>query len=111
MANSKLSCTGVGGDRRRLDFSRAAEADGDLAGFEDDRHLAPAVGQVQHALQALLIFQDVDVFEGNLAAGVSLPGAPGVGSELFAKDRYFFFHRLVRLPVQLKIGARAPNCK
>jgi hypothetical protein len=102
----------IGDDRRRLNFSRAAEADGHFAGFEDDGHLAPAIGQFQHLCQALLIFQDVDVIEGDLAAGVRLPGAPGVGSELFAKDRYFVVHnRSVHVSDTIKIGARTPNCK
>ena len=63
-------------DRRRLNFSRTAEADGDLAGFDDDRHLAPAVGQLQHALKSLFVLQHIEVFERNLAASVGLPGAP-----------------------------------
>jgi hypothetical protein len=35
----------AGDDRRSLNLSRAAKADGYLAGFKDDRHLAPAVCQ------------------------------------------------------------------
>lgn len=101
----------MGGDRRQSDFSRAAETDRNLAGLEDDRHLAPAVSQFQHALQSLLVGQDVDVIKRNLTAGVILPGAPGVRSEFFAEDRYFFFHGLVRSVYDIKIGAGAPNCK
>jgi hypothetical protein len=73
--------------------------------------LASTVGQLQHALQSLLVGQDVDIIKRNLAAGVILPGAPGVRSKFFAKNRYFFFHGLVRLVVNIKIGAGAPNCK
>jgi hypothetical protein len=84
----------MGGDRRPSDFSRAAETDGNLAGLEDDRHLASAVSQLQHTLQSLLVGQNVNVIKRNLTAGVVLPGAPGVRSQFFAKDRYFFFHGL-----------------
>jgi hypothetical protein len=101
----------MGGDRRQSDFSRAAETDGNLASLEDDRHLAPAVSQLQHALQSLLVGQDVDVIKRNLTAGVVLPGAPGERSEFLAEDRYFLFHGLVRLVSIIKIGAGAPNCK
>ena len=79
-----------------LDISRAAVADGDFAGFDDDGYLAPAVGQLEHGLQASVVLQYVDVFERNLAAGVCLPGAPSVRSKLLTVDQYFFCHRSLR---------------
>ena len=80
----------------RLDISRAAIADDDFAGFDDDRHLAPAVGQLEHGLQTSVVFQYVDVFKRNLAVGVRLPGAPSVRSKLLTVDQYFFCHGVLR---------------
>ena len=74
------------------DFSRTAESDGDFAGFDDDRHLAPALGELEHLLQARFVFQDVDVFMGNLAAGEGLPGPGRIGSEIFSEYQDFFIH-------------------
>jgi len=75
-----------------LDLSRAAETDGDFAGLDDDRHLTPALGKLEHALQARFVFQDVDVFMGNLTAGEGLPGPGRIGSELFSEYQNFFIH-------------------
>ena len=75
-----------------LNFSRTAEADGDFAGFDDDRHLAPPFGELKHALQALLVFEDVDVLMGNFAAFESLPGSCRVRSEIFAENENFIIH-------------------
>ena len=80
----------------RLNISRATVADGDFAGFDDDGHLAPAVGQLEHGLQASVVLQYVDVFKRNLAAGVCLPGAPSVRSKLLTVDQYFFCHGSLR---------------
>ena len=75
-----------------LDFSRTAEADGNFAGFDDDRHLAAAFGELEHLLQAGFVFQDIDVFMRNFAAGEGLPGPGRVGSKIFSEDQDFFFH-------------------
>ena len=75
-----------------LDFSRAAEADGDFAGFDDNRHLAAAFGKLEHLLQTLFVFQDVDVLMRNLAAGEGLPGPGRIGSEIFSEYQNFFIH-------------------
>jgi hypothetical protein len=75
-----------------LNFSRAAETDGDFAGFDDDRHLAPPIGKLEHARQALIVFQDIDVLVGNFTARESLPGARGVRSEIFPEDENFIVH-------------------
>lgn len=74
------------------DFSRAAEADGNFAGFDDDRHLAAALGDFEHLLQAGVVFQDIDIFMGNFAAGEGLPGPGRIGSEIFSEYQDFFIH-------------------
>ena len=76
----------------RLNISRATVANGDFAGFDDDRDLAAAFGELEHLLQARFVFQDVDVFMGNLAAGEGLPGPGGIGSEIFTEYQDFFIH-------------------
>jgi len=75
-----------------LDLSGATEADGDFTGFDDDGNIAAAIGKLQHSCKTLLVFQYVDVLDRNFAAGISLPGARGVGSEVFSKDKNFFIH-------------------
>ena len=89
---SMVGTTTVG----RLDISRAAIADGDFAGFDDDGHLAPAVGQLEHGFQLSVVLQYVDELKRNLAVGVRLPGAPSVRSKLLTVDQYFFCHRSLR---------------
>ena len=68
------------GDRRALNFSGAAEADGNFSRFDDNRHLAAAFGKLQHAGESLVIFEHVEVLEGNFPAGIGLPGPGRVGS-------------------------------
>ncbi len=75
-----------------LHFSRAAEADGDFAGFNDDRDLMAAVRKPEHAREALLILKDIDVLIRDLTASESLTGARGVGSEVFAKYDNLVIH-------------------
>src|SRR5437867_11642914 len=77
-----------------LDLSGATEADGDFTDSDDDGNIAAAIGKLQHSCKTLLVFQYVDVLERNFAAGISLPGARGVGSEVFSKDKNFFVHFL-----------------
>jgi hypothetical protein len=78
-----------------LNFSGTAEADRNFTGFDDDGNIAPAIGKLQHSCKALLVFQHVDVLERNFATGIGLPGARGVGSEVFPKDKNFFVHFLL----------------
>ncbi len=80
------------GSAGALNFSRTAEADRNFTGFDDDRNLAPAVRKLEHALQALLVFEDVDVLMRNLTAAECLPGAGGVRSEIFSEYQNFFIH-------------------
>jgi hypothetical protein len=95
-----------------LDLSGATEADGDFTGFDDDGNIATAVGKLQHSCKTLLVFQYVDVLDRNFAAGISLPGARGVGSEVFSKDKNFFVHFLLnQQPLTAKISVRQLNCK
>jgi len=75
-----------------LNFSRAAETDGDFAGFDDNRYLAAAFGKLKHLLQPGFVFQDVDILMRNLATGESLPGPGRVGSEIFSEYQNFFIH-------------------
>ena len=77
-----------------LDRSGAAEADGDLARFDDDRNLALVVGEGQHPLEPLGILQDVDVLEGYVSLRVVLTGTPRVGSEILPEDQNLFRHRV-----------------
>jgi len=69
-----------------LNFSGAAEADRNFTSFDDDGNIAAAIGQLQHSRETLLVFEHVDVLERDFAAGISLPGARGVRSEVFSKD-------------------------
>ena len=72
--------------RRLLNFSAAAETDGHFTGFDDDRYLAPAVGMFQHARETLVVFQHIDILEGNFAAGEILTGSRSIGSKILAED-------------------------
>ena len=78
--------------RRLLNFSRAAEADGDFAGFDDDGHLAPPIRELEHSREAFVVFEDIDILVRNLTACESLPGARGVRSEIFSENKNFFIH-------------------
>jgi hypothetical protein len=44
---------------------------------------------LEHPLEAILVFEHVDVFKGNLAAGEILTGSRSVGSKIFAENNYF----------------------
>jgi hypothetical protein len=91
-----------------LNFSVAFEADRDLAGLDDYRDLAPAVGKLQHARQTGIVFQDIDVFERNLATGEVLTGPRGVASEILAKNNNCFHNsHWPRWPVA---KLRMPQC-
>lgn len=72
--------------RRLLDFSAAAETDGDFAGLDNHRYLAAAVGMLQHACQAVVILEHVDVLKGDFAPGEILTGSRSIRSEILAKD-------------------------
>ena len=71
--------------RARSHPSGASEADGDLAGLEDDRNL-PAPRQADHPVELLLVRLDVDVGEGNVSFRVVLTGRDRVGSRVFSED-------------------------
>ena len=94
MLNASLSARAWPATAGALDFSRAAEADGDLAGFDDDGNLASAFGQFQHAFQARLVFEHVDVFEGKFTPGEVRTGSRSILSKILSKDDDFFFHGL-----------------
>jgi hypothetical protein len=80
------------GSAGALNFSRTAEADRNFTGFDDDGDLVPAVGKLEHALQALLVFENIYVLMRNLTAAECLPGAGGVRSEIFPEYQNFFIH-------------------
>jgi hypothetical protein len=73
--------------RRPLHFSAAAETDSDLAGLDDYRYLAAAVGVLQHTCQATVILEYVDIFEGNFSPGEILTGSRSIGSKILTKDK------------------------
>jgi len=80
--------------RRLLDFSAAAETDGDLAGLDNHGYLSATVRVLEHVRQAVVIFEHVDVFERNFSTGEILTGSRSVGSKILAKDNdWFAAHR------------------
>jgi hypothetical protein len=104
-----ISSLSLAGDAGALNFSGTAEADRNFTGFDDDGNITPTIGKLQHSCKALLVFQHVDVLERNFATGISLPGARGVGSEVFSKDNNFFVHfslsiKNKRVPVKLQVN-------
>ena len=72
--------------RRLLHFSAAAESNGGLAGLDDHGYLAAAIGMLQHAREAVVILEHVDILEGNLAPGEILTGSRSIRSEILAED-------------------------
>lgn len=76
----------------RSDFSAAAEADGDLTVLDDHRNLAPAIGELPHALKAGVVFQDVDIVERHFAPGEVRTGSRSKGSKILAVYRNVFCH-------------------
>jgi hypothetical protein len=95
-------------------FSGAAEADGHFAALDDHRHLATAIGMLQHFRQRIIVFEHVAVFEGNLPAREGLPGRGGIRSKFFAENYDGVAHFICtakRKRCSSKIGARRLNCK
>ena len=74
----------------QLDFSAAAEADSEFAAFDDHRNMPAALGQAEHSLQAIRIFEDIDIIEGDLATGEILTGSRGIGSKVLTVNLSFF---------------------
>ncbi len=75
-----------------LDPSGAPEADRDVPTIHDDGDLSDAVGELQHALQVVLILFDVEVVEGNLPGRVVLPGTLGERSVFLAEYQDLLGH-------------------
>jgi hypothetical protein len=73
-------------NRLQLDPSTATVADGHLAVFDDDGHVAAAVAEGQHALEIGGVLLDVDVVDGETALRVRRTGVAGVGSGVLAED-------------------------
>ena len=71
--------------RGALHPSGPAEADGDLAAFDDDRDPAIA-GEADHPVELLLVLLDIDVGERDPALRVVLTGRDRVGSGVLAED-------------------------
>jgi hypothetical protein len=98
-----------------LDISGTAEADGYFSGLDDDRDLAPAIGEFQHPDKRLIVFEHVQVLDGDFAAGEGLPGPGGVGSKIFSKNNHLFVHcprgAATLQNLCSKISARRLNCK
>jgi hypothetical protein len=70
-----------------LDLSAAAEPDCYFAGFDDDRDLSAAVGVLQHSLQSVVVFENIDVFDRNFSAGEILTGPRGVRSKVLTENK------------------------
>src|SRR5512135_3575980 len=65
--------------------SGASDADGEPSVLEDDRHLE-AAGELDHAVELLLVLLDVEVSDRVLALRVVLTGRGRVGSGVLAED-------------------------
>ena len=76
----------------RSDFSGTAKADGHFAVLDDYRNLTPAVGQLSHAFEAGIVFQDIDIVEGHLASGEVRTGSRSKGSQVLAVNCDVFCH-------------------
>ncbi len=76
-----------------LNFSAAAETDGDFARLDDNGDLPAAFGDGQHAVETGRVFEHVDVIEWDLSAGEILTGSRGIRSKVLAEDLYFFCFR------------------
>ena len=81
----KLKSLFYAGAAGRLDLSRAAEPNRDLAGLDDHGNFSSSVGELHHAFEAGFVFQYIDVLERNLATGEILTGSRGVRSKVLAK--------------------------
>jgi hypothetical protein len=71
-------------------LSVAAETDRDFTFFHNHRYLAATVGILEHALKSFIVFQNVDILEGNLAPGEVLTGSRSVGSQILAENENRF---------------------
>ena len=71
-------------------LSAAAETDRDFTFFHNHRYLAATVGILEHALKSLIVFQNVDILEGNLAPEEVLTGSRSVGSQILAENENRF---------------------
>jgi hypothetical protein len=68
----------------RLDLSSAAKADVYLAILDDHGNLPPAIGELHHALETGVVFQDVNIVEGHFAPGEVRTGSRSKGSQILA---------------------------
>ena len=67
-----------------LNLSTAIESNGDIAVLDNDGYFAPAIGVSDHLRKAGRVFEHVDVFKRDLAAGEILTGSRSVGSEVLS---------------------------
>ena len=114
----KFSDCGLPATDGALNFSRAAEANGDFAGFDNDRNFSPAIGQLQHAFEAGWVFEHVDIFERDLTPGEIRTGSRSIRSKVLAKNESFFVHGSayvfsahVEISFASEIGTQELNCK
>ena len=99
-----------------LNFSGAAKANRNFSRFDDNRHLATALRQLQHPGKSLVVLEHVQVGKRDLATGIGLPGRGCVWSKIFAKDYDFVVHcaalgRDRNFFALSKISVRRRNCK
>src|SRR5512143_2177454 len=102
----------------RSDLSGAAEADGHLAILDDHGNLSPAMGELHHALETSVVFQDIDIVKRNFAPGEVRTGSRSKSSQVLAVDRDVFCHGTIGgRPVTLrsvnfiKLSVAGANCK
>ena len=76
----------------RSDLSGAAEADGYLAIFDDHGNLPPAIGELHHALETGVVFQDIDIVKWHFPPGEIRTGSRSKGSQVLAVYRDVFCH-------------------
>ena len=92
-----------------LYLSRSPEAYRDLSAFDDNRDVAPVVGIFQHAPEACLVLEDIDVVERDLTPGVFRTGSRGIRSEVLAEDQNFVCH-IVTISQESEIARLYPLC-
>ena len=80
--------------RQPSDPSGAAEADRHLVSVDDDRHIVPPGGMLQHPAETLGVSLDVDVVDLETSRAVILTGGRGVRSSVFTEDLHDRFRHV-----------------
>jgi hypothetical protein len=80
-----------------LNFSASTESDCNFSTLDDHGYLTAAFGIFEHTAKAVVVLFDVDVFEGDFAAGVIRTGSRRVRSKILAKDKDGFGTHVILL--------------